>query len=57
MEKRIKKTSSQKKKKWPNGGRFTNICLAPIFLVKINAVQNEHKRGNHRLDLLLEKIK
>ena len=42
MEKRIKKKSSQKKKKWPNGGRFTNICLAPIFLVKINAVQNEH---------------
>ena len=40
-EKIIKKKSSQKKKKWPNGGRFINICRAPIFLVKINAVQNE----------------
>ena len=42
MEKRIKKKSSQKKKKWPNGGRNKNNCRAAIFLVKINAVQNEH---------------
>ena len=42
MEKRIKKKSSQKKKKWPNGGRNKNNCRAPIFLAKINAVQNEH---------------
>ena len=42
MEKKIKKKSSQKKKKWQNGGRFKNMCRAPIFLVKINAVQNEH---------------
>ena len=37
-----KNKSSQKKKKWPNGGRFKNNCRLPIFLVKINAVQNEH---------------
>ena len=34
-EKKIKKKSSQKKKKWPNGGRFKNICIAPIDIVKI----------------------